>query len=219
MHCTDIQRHLDEYLDGGLSPALRQAFERHRAACESCAARVARARRLLEDLRELPVPPPSQGFAERVLAGARRRQGRRGAGFLAGFGTAAAAGLALWAAVALMPQERPAGPELAAVSIAVEATRNVKVAFQAGRDLPGARIVIALPDNVELVGYPGRRQLAWRADLKAGANVLTLPLRGRAPARGELVARIEYGDKVKTVRIPVRVEGGADAAVRVPRMA
>ena len=44
MTCRELYGFLDEFLDGGLDPAIRQNFDRHLAACASC-------RRYLESYR------------------------------------------------------------------------------------------------------------------------------------------------------------------------
>jgi hypothetical protein len=142
-------------------------------------------------------------------------------GFAFGFGSAAVVGLSLWVAVGLFPQSKapsqesgavtvaahtPAAEELqqpqpTVMNIALNQQQNIKLAFYSGEALQGAKITIRLPENVALVGYPGRTQLSWRANLNKGDNVLNLPVMATQVARGDLVANIEYGDQRKILTL------------------
>lgn len=87
------------------------------------------------------------------------------------------------------------------LSIALNQQQDIKLAFYSGEPLKGAKITIRLPENVALVGYPGRRQLSWTTDLKKGDNLLRLPVIATQIARGELTADIEYGSQLKTLTL------------------
>lgn len=145
-------------------------------------------------------------------------------GFMMGFGSAAVAALALWVVVGVLPEAVPPAdgvsgetvanlqtqttvqktaedvpvPEL---SIALHQQKDIKLAFYSGASLKGAKITIRLPENVALVGYPGRRELSWTTDLKKGDNLLRLPVIATQIARGDLVADISYQDRVKTLTL------------------
>ena len=143
-------------------------------------------------------------------------------GFMFGFGSAAVAAMALWVVVGVLPNANvpvnTAADEIVAsnatttanpasdvskpqMSIALNKKQDIKLAFYSGESLKGAKITIRLPDNVALVGYPGRRQLSWTTNLKKGDNLLRLPVVATQIARGELVADIEYGDQLKTLTL------------------
>jgi len=149
-------------------------------------------------------------------------------GFVLGFGSAAVAAMALWVVVGVFPEASSpvstiADETLAAnsvptnaaatnsapandvhkpvLSIALNQQQDIKLAFYSGESLKGAKITIRLPDNVALVGYPGRRQLSWTTNLKKGDNLLRLPVIATQIARGELTADIEYGDQLKTLTL------------------
>ncbi|MDT8384387.1 MAG: hypothetical protein RRB22_08225 [Gammaproteobacteria bacterium] len=256
MNCTEFNNILINVgaigLDG-LSADQQAGFDAHQAGCPACQARlVAEAEAtaaLTMALRKLPVPAPSAGFADRVLraaviqatvqtatqaaaqqrpaAGADRvgrHQQRRS--FMLGFGSAAAAALALWVVVGAFPEavspvqvvsEEAVAINTAAVipastasakmaprpelSITLNKQQDIKLAFYSGQSLEGARITIRLPENVALVGYPGRRELSWTTSLKKGDNLLRLPVIATQIAHGELVADIEYQDQVKTLTL------------------
>jgi hypothetical protein len=243
MNCTDIQKGIDDFLDGELNPAQQAGFDAHLQDCASCRKQVAEERQRLVLLQSMPVPEPSPDFADRVIRAARQSEERRHSeehlrhrryGFVAGFGSALAAGFALWLVVGVLPQtpesvspsqlavqqtvpgqqqvaqhqdQAPGIPEL---TIALHESRDVTLAFNSVKVLNGATISIELPENVAIVGYPGRRTLEWQTDLDAGKNILRLPvvatgIAGADMKNSQLVARVKHGDKVTTYRINLNV--------------
>ena len=261
MNCTEFNHYLDEGIDQGLGePAVAdaeksEAFQAHLGSCEACKAVYTAEMRIIESLRAMPVPVPTADFEDRVLANAFKANAQTHStqqkhhhrqGFMVGFGTAAAAALAVWIGVGLPTQEEatvakapdqlvastdraqqkaepavkqtevvtqvaqaPAEPKPIAkqpvkqpvLSIALHTQKKVKLAFASSQALTGAKITIRLPDNVALVGYPGRRQLSWETNLKKGDNLLSLPVVATQVASGELIADIEYKGQVKTLRV------------------
>jgi len=253
MNCTEFNnilinvsdmadKSVDDNESNGLGLEQQQAFDAHRASCADCQASYEADIVLLTALRKMPVPEPSAGFADRVLLaaiaqgeaqgdvqrehknGVQHAEHHRRHGFMLGFGSAAAAALALWVVIGVFPEAiSPVGnvsdtvvatnstlpansapaqtegkPEL---SIALNQQRDIKLAFYSGESLKGAKITIRLPENVALVGYPGRRQLSWKTDLKKGDNLLRLPVMATQIARGELTADIEYEGRTKTLTL------------------
>ncbi len=212
MNCKEFIGKLDDFLSAELEGRERDAFLAHAEHCRACRGELQAARELQTGLRELPVVPPTPDFAERVLRRARqaRETPPRPRGFLAGFGTALAAGLALWAVVGLFPvsQQQPGAPveSVPEVTIALDRTSQVNLVFQAAREVADARIAIELPENIILAGYPDRRRLEWRTHLNKGSNLLRLPLMAIDGGQDQqLTARIEYGDD-KTTTLKVRLK-------------
>ena len=160
----------------------------------------------------MPVPAPSADFAERVLRQAVERNvdHHHRHGFVTGFGSALVAGLALWVVVGLFPGPQGVAPDgkepLQMVSIALNETQDVKLVFNAERVVLGAKISIELPENVTIAGYPGRRHLEWQTDLAKGSNLLRLPVVATQADAGQLVAHIEHGNKVTTLKIQIDVQ-------------
>jgi len=116
----------------------------------------------------------------------------------------------------------PAGSEPSAampeLSIALNEQRDIKLAFYSGQALKGARITIRVPDNVALVGYPGRRELSWETNLAKGDNTLRLPVLATQIARGELVANIQYGGQTKTLKVELRTgAANGSGALDIPQ--
>lgn len=163
-------------------------------------------------------------------------------GFLVGFGSAAVAALALWVVVGVFPQQTPlpgqdrnSATQMAKVevndetnveknipefSIALNEQREIKLAFYSAEDLQGATITLQMPENVALVGYEGQRELAWETNLAKGDNTLRLPVLATGIAGGQLVARIEYMGKVKTLKVNLAIgapelSDGTESELRV----
>lgn len=237
MNCTEFNNHLDDGIDREMGEAAQTAFDAHQTSCAECRAVYASEMAMLETLRAMPMVEPPVGFADRVLANAYKSANEQNApqknhhrqGFVVGFGSAAAAALAMWVVVGMPPSDvtdaietpRPlvakveadkATAQLPVVSIALNAQQTIKLAFASGESLKGARITIRLPKNVALVGYPGRRELSWETNLKKGDNLLSLPVIATQVAQGELVADIEYKGQVKTLRLNLKT-GAAETSL------
>ncbi len=235
MKCAEFKNCLDDGMDQELDSAEQVLFDSHRASCEACQAVYTAELAMLEGLRAMPVAEPPEGFADRVLVNVyknaanqdvpqQQRHHRRG--FALGFGSAAAA-LAVWVVVGMSPGElsdtggnvpesvvastdvNTTEAEQSVVSIALNTQQTIRLAFASSESLKGAKITIRLPENVALVGYPGRRQLSWETDLKKGDNLLRLPVIATQVAQGELIADIEYEGRVKTLML--HLETGAEA--------
>ena len=93
--------------------------------------------------------------------------------------------------------------EESANGIAEPVEKTVRLAFRSGEALENVTLTLELPPNVELASWPGHRELSWQVSLNAGENVLSLPLKLLFPGAGELVARLDTGDRQKTFRAPI----------------
>jgi len=64
---------------------------------------------------------------------------------------------------------------------------------------------VDLPDGVEIVGYEGRDSVRWTTTVKAGTNILELPIVVRSGKGGQILARLEHEGKQKTFTFAVQV--------------
>src|SRR5262249_28701880 len=87
------------------------------------------------------------------------------------------------------------------VALTVEQPETVRMVFDSAKPLRAATISIALPDNLDLVGYAGRRELTWQTDLREGQNLLQLPLVAHGAVRDELRAKLSHGSSTKTFSV------------------
>ena len=172
--------------------------------------RVMEERELLELLQDYPVPEAEAGFYDRAVVravhkGSRRQRNRW---ILAGFGSAIAAGLAIWVITAMLmttPQLPDAEPTIPGVTIAMEQEHTVRLVFASAEALDSATLTVSLPDGIELAGFPGQREITWETSLQEGRNLLPLTLIALTPAGGELLARLEHKDRNRTFRLRVDV--------------
>ena len=172
--------------------------------------RVMEEQELLELLKDYPVPEAEAGFYDRALVravhkGSRRQRNRW---MLTGFGSAIAAGLAIWVITAMLmttPQLPDAEPTIPGVTIAMEQEHTVRLVFASAEALESATLTVSLPDGIELAGFPGQREITWETSLQEGKNLLPLTLIALTPAGGELLARLEHKDRNRTFRLWVDV--------------
>jgi len=212
MKCTDIQKYLDDYLDDAMSLGEQKAVESHIEQCATCQQALEEYRNVRQALRSLPVEDASPDFEAKVFAEVRNHYGAHngkhfGNRFVAGFATAMVASLALWFTSTVyspqfddtMPQS---GPQV--VNLAMNQARTVKLMFDAPTDLAGVTLTVELPENIELEGYTGQKQLVWQTNLNKGQNILALPVIAIGNGQGELVAQLNYGDKTQRFRIVLK---------------
>ncbi len=210
MLCHECQPQLIAYLNETLSPGERADVMQHLDGCGRCRARLSGERAIQQALRQIaPVPGPSAGFEQRTLAAATQGRRRRrpvspwvGAAVAAALVLGVVLGAGLFSGNSRAPEvvSDPAasgGREAASGSI----VRTVKLAFSSHDALDNVTLTLDLPKNVELARFPGRQRLSWQVDLKAGDNVLALPIRVLFPGSGELVAHLDDGVRQKTFRV------------------
>jgi hypothetical protein len=165
---------------------------------------------LLDLLKEYPAPEAGAGFYDRALIRAVHKGSRhqRNRWLLAGFGSAIAAGLAIFVITTMFmttPQLPEAEPSIPGVTIAMEQERTVRLVFSSAEALESATLTVSLPDGIELAGFPGQREITWETSLKEGKNLLPLTLVALTPTGGELLARLEHKDRNRTFRLRVNV--------------
>ncbi len=207
MKCSDIQKYIDDYLDDAMSLGEQKAVESHIERCVSCQQALEAHRAVRRALRSLPVDKASPDFEAKVFAAVRdqysTRGGHSGNRFIAGFATAMVASLALWfASTVYTPQFD--GETSQVVNVAMNQPRTVKLMFDAPVDLAEVTLTVELPENIELEGYAGQKQLVWQTSLNKGQNILALPVIAIGNGQGELVAQLSYGDKTKQFRIVLK---------------
>lgn len=167
-------------------------------------------RKLVELLKDYPMPQAESGFYDQALAravhtGSRRQRNRW---VMTGFGSAVAAGilLLLVSGILFNQPEVPATDDgIPGVSIALLEPSTVNLMFAASEPLDNARLTVLLPDGIELAGFPGQREVSWETSLAAGKNMLPLKLIATSPSGGEVVARLEHEDRNRTFRLRVTI--------------
>lgn len=204
MNCDRAKQELElmrQQNGGSLLHHLRQC-----ASCRDYAEEL----RVVRLLRSMPAPGPSEGFENRVLQSAVSQSQSRSEpqARLRGWQLATAASLLL-AVMMTVPRwqsPQPSAPQAAS-------TLPVSVSLDSARPLEGAVIRVSLPPQLALDGYPGVRDLEWRANLNAGGNRLTLPVQLQgAESGGEIRIEVEHRGARKVFRVPVRQQPGGRIA-------
>jgi anti-sigma factor RsiW len=208
MNCDQFRHNLDPYLDGELDTALSLEVDSHSVECEICSALRSRKEALRHTLRSIPVPQPDAGFldsiVEETIISTHRNETRFRA--TAGIGGAIAAGIVAWL-VLVLPADLPTQHEatIETVSITMNVEKTFRLTFESKHELQAAAISVQLPDGVEIVGYEGRDSVRWKTTVKAGTNILELPVVVRSGNGGAILARLEHEGKQKTFEFAVRV--------------
>ena len=214
MKCTEIEQILDDYIDDELSVEDRLAVESHTQSCESCRESLAEVRAMRAALSDLPMVEASPDFEERMFAEVQKQHAPASSNrFATGFATAMVASFALWfASTIILPSIDE--PQLQMIDVASNEASTVRLMFESAEDIESVTLSLVLPDNVQIKGYEGRRELSWQTSLTKGENILALPMIAIGNGKGELVATLNYGDKSKQLRILLRTN--SDGALNAP---
>lgn len=208
MKCEHALKNMDDFLGKTMRPQDAAELQGHLDRCPDCRQEFRQEAELLAELRSLPVPPPSKDFVKRTLATARARHTKQSLKqFMPYWGGAVAACLALWLIVAgPFDQLRPPAPaDQQAISIKINEQRLVQVVVNAPRDLLQAHVIIELPPQVEMAGFPGRREVRWDTNLRKGKNLLSLPLIAKGEGIAELTTHITHENKSKILSLIMNI--------------
>ena len=205
MECSEFARQLDDLLDGRLHALGRKSIEEHLGRCPDCRQLHEHAVAVLETVRKLAPPAMHPGFIDQALSRATRPAvGAARPKWRPVLGMALAASLVLGVALGVFLATR--SEPVHAVALTVDRPETVRLMFNSAKPLKAATLSLALPENVELVGYGGRRELSWQTDLREGGNLMQLPLVARGVAKQELVASLSHGGNSKTFRLKIDVD-------------
>lgn len=205
MDCKQFHKQIDDYCDGLLGSTEAEKMQQHGSLCSGCRQALEQHQAMIEAMRSMPAPQMRPGFAQQAIKRA-TEQSHHSSGFVTGFGSALVAGLALWMMVAvLLPDKDIDQGDVAQVMLSLHQESTINLAFNAPKDLQGATITLTLPENIEVVGFPGQRTIAWNTSLKEGKNILSLPLKASTVVNSHLVASIESGSSKKQFRIHIEV--------------
>ncbi|MCH8099148.1 MAG: hypothetical protein IIB74_01795 [Proteobacteria bacterium] len=162
-------------------------------------------------LKDYPMPAANAAYFDQTLVratheGSRRQRNRW---VMTGFGSAIAAGFALWliGGFSLTAPNLPEAdtPGVPGITMTLAEPQTVNFVFASNTPLVGATLTIMLPEGVELVGFPGQREISWQTSLTAGRNLLPLRLIALSPMGGEVMATLEHMDRARTFRVRVDV--------------
>jgi len=227
MQCAEFIQQIDDRLDNQLSEVECAAMDLHLEHCTDCQNVVAEEQALREELRNMPVPDMSAGFAARALrraaaANTVNHHPVRNRAFMGGFAAALVAGIVLWFVTTVYGPNGElviSQPQLAELSISLHETRHVKLSFNSPEKMEKVRLSLVLPEHVELEGYPGRKQIAWYTKLNKGDNILTLPLSATHSDKGIFTAKVGTGKAEKKIQFYLNVSNPGVSTLRAAKSA
>ena len=161
-------------------------------------------------LKDYPMPEATAEYFDRALVratheGSRRQRNRW---LMTGFGSAIAAGLALWMIGGFfltMPELPNADPTIPGITMTLEEPRTINLVFASSEALGRATLTVQLPPGIEMSGFPGQREVTWETSLTVGKNLLPLKLIATSPQGGEVFATLRHDDRGRTFRLRVDV--------------
>jgi hypothetical protein len=202
MDCVEADKLISACVARRMLP--ERGLAEHMASCDACRDCYDDAR-LTAALAGETIPPPRAGFVDAAIAAA-----SHGAFVPAGRVTAIAAvvaviGIAIGLVVGVRWQGSPA-PEavLAQVLLAPTGSTTVRLLIDSPSDQEQATLAIELADNIELVGFTNQRHIEWQTRLKAGKNLLALPLQLSDASGSHFDVAVVYGSTRKTIHVAVR---------------
>ncbi len=208
MKCEDTNDRLAAMRNDSLTELERRQFATHLESCETCQ-HTARAAAGLQILKDQENHTPVEGLFEMLMQNAVQPAVRasRGTGFWLGTGSALAAGVLLtvmsfW----LITTPAPSPVEITTYQVSLDGPRDINIAIDLEREMPGATLRVVLSGGIELDGYGSRRELTWTADLTKGVNRLTLPIMAIDAMGGQLLVQVEHENRRKTLRVELRVD-------------
>jgi len=212
MNCNDAKSRLNANNTGDLAadPALRD----HLRSCAQCRD-YAEELRLTRLLGSMPVPPISDGFADRALTRAWDTAHNQSAKAKSPMGYAwvglAASVLMAVVLVSRFPGQQHEGgalpevqPNIATVQMVPHSIKPVTVRLVSKEALPDATITIHLDGDVALAGYPGSDTLSWQTSISAGSNQMSLPVELKGEDSGTIVIEIQSGNARKQMQVSVQ---------------
>ena len=161
-------------------------------------------------LKDYPMPEADAGFFDQALVRATHESTRRQRNrwLMTGFGSAVAAGLAIWmisVAFLAAPELPTTEPAIPGITMTLAEPQTVKLVFASAQALDSATLTVSLPDGIELSGFPGQREVTWQTSLAEGKNLLPLKLIATSPVGGEVFATLVHNDRGRTFRLRIDV--------------
>ncbi len=207
MLCSELANKIDDFLDGNLAAEEAAQLQAHAEQCAVCGPLLAERTALARELAELPVDAPAPDFFDRALATAAAAQSPAPRSWFSqtSRGVAAIAATLLVAVVLLQAPVFMPSSEIPEVTITLHEVTPVNLRFASEVDLQDARLSLQLPEGVAVAGYNDRKTLSWRTDLKAGNNLLELPLLGYVASTDRLTAQLDHPNGRKTFALQITV--------------
>jgi len=218
MNCKLISPLIIEHVDGTLDEFQKRAVSTHIKSCKLCKNQVDNERLLQNSLKKLSEIEAPADFCKNVFAEIEEKRSRK-THFFTGISSAIAASMVFWLVFAPLQQVQQAQPQNAprqhAIEIAVNDIENIRLSFEAPDNFKQVTLTVNLPEQIELKGFPGKRQISWETSLNSGSNILTLPVLGKTVGEGVVEAKISNSQKSKTFKIHMTATPGKQASLAI----
>jgi hypothetical protein len=214
--CTSHHYCLDGHEDDALAGRLPEALQHHWQGCSVCQEAMVLHQRYLAQMAKQTAPvltsDKKQALLDRVI-GPQRFQWRAFA-----YGNLAAAAVLVTGFLLFQWVWQPSltggeGVATAPRAPAWQAVHTVPVVIIVPADMVAAELALTLPQGYALEGLEGLSRLQWQLDLKAGHNIIQLPVTFPSPETlgqpFEVVAELRYQANVKT--FTMTLNGPVDA--------
>jgi len=215
--CQAAKNLMQEAVNGKLNGADTGLITAHLHECAACREDYRQTSNMLEMLRDISVPPPSAGFADRALSNAARlhpaRAGSRNNYVTGGI---AASLVAVFLMISVMTGPGPGQPNADIVLIDGQ-VKTIRVAIESSRVIDNIEVTIDVSDNLEIEGYGNQQEISWTTRLERGVNLIALPVTAIAAGDGEIVARVglDGAEKVFRIRTRYQAAGNVSSAYRI----
>ena len=210
MNCQVTRGLVDDFFDGTLEKDTEEKVLHHIGDCMACRNGFDSEKQLRHMLQNLPTPLPPSGFTDTVVEKAiteAHNKGRFKAAISLCGGIAAA--IALWVLVSLpgtMVPDTEKQNMLVDMTLQLQERTTIRMVFNAPRDMLQSTVTLHVPRHLEIVGFPGEREISWHTDLLKGKNLLEIPVVAKKAGQANLVTQIAYQDKKKKLTLTTKIQ-------------
>ena len=211
MNCEDVIGKIRNTTEAGQADLDWHKAMEHIDGCEICRDAL-RGSEALYEFRKRNLATAPEGLFTRVVQDVvtNAEPGKSGYGFWhgTGFGAAVAASV-IMAVIAFGVVQSPGSGATAThdVEIALNETRNVNIAIEAGRDFAEATVSVFLSGDVELAGFGSKKEISWNTSLVQGVNQLSLPIVATGLSGGTLLVRLDNDGAEKVFLVNLKIPG------------
>jgi len=210
MNCEDTHDRLVAMKNASLAELEHRQLIAHLESCETCQ-HIARAAAGLQVIKDQEIATPAEGLFERIMQKAVQLAKGTSVGSKFWLGAGIGATLAASIVLAVMsfgpfssPSQMP--PDVAEFQVSLNQARDLNIAIDLERDLPGATVRLVLSGGVEVNGFGSRKEFSWIEDLEAGVNKLTLPIMAINDMGGQLLVQVDHENRRISFRVDLTVE-------------
>lgn len=179
MNCEHISQYIASIDFEQSAEPLSFAINEHLKKCDACMKNHQKHLTYLQKIHSVPTPNLHPSIAAKMLhdvckKGQEKQQKEQS--FVKGFIAASVLALSVLGAYTGISHINHVDTELLATQTQF-IDKNISIVIHSKSELVDAELNLTLPQQVAIAGYKNIQELTWPIDLKAGANVLELPVR------------------------------------------